>query len=79
MITIYRFVRPYSVFAIRHLTTMIGITLLTVLQMRKNKVDAYELAAKNKPTSSSERHIIAQDNLSDLSNAAVNKAITFLK
>ncbi len=47
--------------------------------MRKSKVDACELAARNEHTDSSEGHVIGQDDPSDPSNTAVDKDDRFYK
>ncbi len=50
-----------------------------VLQMRKSKVDVCELAARNEHTSSSEGHVMGQDDPLDPSNAAVDKDDRFFE
>ena len=41
--------------------------------MRKSKVNAYELAARNEYMDSFKRHVMGQDNLLDPSNATIDK------
>lgn len=47
--------------------------------MKKNKVDIYELTARNEYIGSFEGYIIGQDNLLNRSNAIVNKNNRFFK
>ncbi len=47
--------------------------------MRKNKVNACELATRNEYTNSSEGHMMGQDNPLDSSNVAVDKDNRFFK
>ncbi len=50
-----------------------------VLQIRKSKVNACELAARNKYTSSSEGHVMGQDDPFDPSNVTVDKNDRFFE
>ncbi len=47
--------------------------------MKKSKVNAYELAARNEYTSSSKRQVIGQDDSLDPNNAAVDKDNRFFE